>query len=202
MVKLVLSDQWWSRSRESAQCNEAEASPYRRCHPFRCGLDACSLWRQHSRPVIVFRIRSGSATVELTLWGTYGAGSNSAQKDALEKEIIPAFEKANPGITIKYVDMPYDGLKQKLTTGAAAGELPDLIRTDLGWNAQFAKLGVLKQLDGNMPNYEALASKVSTRLARHDPVQRPPLRPAPGHEHARAHLQPRCSRQAWRRQGP
>ena len=99
---------------------------------------------------------SGSATVELTLWGTYGAGSNSAQKDALEKEIIPAFEKANPGITIKYVDMPYDGLKQKLTTGAAAGELPDLIRTDLGWNAQFAKLGVLKQLDGNMPNYEAL----------------------------------------------
>ena len=48
---------------------------------------------------------SGSSTVELTLWGTYGAGSNSAQKDALEKEIIPAFEKANPGITIKYVDM-------------------------------------------------------------------------------------------------
>ena len=45
---------------------------------------------------------SGSSTVELTLWGTYGAGSNSAQKDALEKEIIPAFEKANPGITIKY----------------------------------------------------------------------------------------------------
>lgn len=103
---------------------------------------------------------SGSSTVELTLWGTYGAGSNSAQKDALEKEIIPAFEKANPGITIKYVDMPYDGLKQKLTTGAAAGELPDLIRTDLGWNAQFAKLGVLKQLDGNMPNYDALAAKV------------------------------------------
>ena len=54
--------------------------------------------------------------------------------------------------------MPYDGLKQKLTTGAAAGELPDLIRTDLGWNAQFAKLGVLKQLDGNMPNYDALAA--------------------------------------------
>lgn len=156
----MLSGQWWSRSRESAQCNEAEASPYRRCHPFRCGLDACSLWREHSRQSSSSGSGSGSATVELTLWGTYGAGSNSAQKDALEKEIIPAFEKANPGITIKYVDMPYDGLKQKLTTGAAAGELPDLIRTDLGWNAQFAKLGVLKQLDGNMPNYEALASKV------------------------------------------
>jgi len=99
---------------------------------------------------------SGSSTVELTLRGTYGAGSNSAKKDALEKEIIPAFEKANPGITIKYVDMPYDGLKQKLTTGAAAGELPDLVRTDLGWNAQFAKLGVLKQLDGVGPSGETI----------------------------------------------
>ncbi len=103
---------------------------------------------------------SGDGKVELTLWGTYGAGGNSAQSDALEKEIIPAFEKANPDIKITYVDMPYDGLKQKLTTGAAAGELPDLIRTDLGWNAQFAKLGVLQQLDGKMPNYDQLAARV------------------------------------------
>ena len=34
---------------------------------------------------------SGSSTVELPLWGTYGAGSNIAQKDALENDIIPAF---------------------------------------------------------------------------------------------------------------
>ncbi|GEP47218.1 extracellular solute-binding protein [Microbacterium saccharophilum] len=98
--------------------------------------------------------------VTLTFWGTYGNGGNSAQTDELENELIPAFEKENPGITVEYVDMPYDGLKQKLTTSAAGGELPDLIRSDIGWVAQFAKLGVFKQLDGTMPGFEDLADAV------------------------------------------
>lgn len=96
----------------------------------------------------------------LTFWGTYGNGGNSAQTEALENEIIPAFEKANPGIEVEYVDMPYDGLKQKLTTSAAGGELPDLIRSDIGWVAQFADLGVFRQLDGTMPGFEDLADAV------------------------------------------
>ncbi|MCT9002208.1 extracellular solute-binding protein [Microbacterium memoriense] len=98
--------------------------------------------------------------VTLTFWGTYGNGGNSAQTDELENELIPAFEKENPGITVEYVDMPYDGLKQKLTTSAAGGELPDLIRSDIGWVAQFAKLGVFKQLDGTMPGFQDLADAV------------------------------------------
>lgn len=98
--------------------------------------------------------------ITLTFWGTYGNGGNSAQTDVLTKELIPAFEKANPGITVNYVDMPYDGLKQKLTTSAAGGELPDLIRSDIGWVAQFAELGVFKQLDGNMPGFDDLAAAV------------------------------------------
>ena len=102
---------------------------------------------------------SGS-DVTLTFWGTYGNGGNSAQTDELQNELIPAFEKDNPGIKVEYVDMPYDGLKQKLTTSAAGGELPDLIRSDIGWVAQFAKLGVFKQLDGTMPGFEDLASAV------------------------------------------
>lgn len=102
----------------------------------------------------------GGDSATLTFWGTYGNGGNSAQTDVLLNELIPAFQKDNPSITIDYVDMPYDGLKQKLTTSSAAGELPDLIRTDIGWNAQFAKLGVLKQLDGAMPGFEELSQAV------------------------------------------
>ena len=98
--------------------------------------------------------------ITLTMWGTYGNGGNSAQTDVLEKQLIPAFEKANPGITVKYVDMPYDGLKQKLTTSAAGGELPDLVRSDIGWVAQFAKLGVFKRLDGAMPDFTSLSAAV------------------------------------------
>ncbi|WP_426320537.1 extracellular solute-binding protein [Microbacterium sp. E-13] len=96
----------------------------------------------------------------LTFWATYGNGGNTAQTDVLEKELIPAFEKANPGIKVEYVDMPYDGLKQKLTTSAAGGELPDLMRSDIGWIAQFAELGAFKQLDGEMPGFEDLADAV------------------------------------------
>ncbi|GAB3173315.1 ABC transporter substrate-binding protein [Myceligenerans halotolerans] len=98
--------------------------------------------------------------VQLTFWGTYGNGGNSAQTEMLEDELLPAFEEANPGIDVEYVDMPYDGLKQKLTTSAAGGELPDLIRSDIGWVAQFAELGVFKQLDGEMPGFEELADDV------------------------------------------
>jgi multiple sugar transport system substrate-binding protein len=105
---------------------------------------------------------AGSADKPITLsfWGTYGNGGNGAQTDVLEKELIPAFEAAHPGIKVEYVDMPYDGLKQKLTTSAAGGELPDLVRSDIGWVAQFAELGVFKQLDGKMPGFDGLASSV------------------------------------------
>jgi multiple sugar transport system substrate-binding protein len=103
---------------------------------------------------------SADEPVTLTFWGTYGNGGNSAQTDVLENELIPAFEEANPGIEVDYVDMPYDGLKQKLTTSAAGGELPDLIRSDIGWVAQFAELGVFKQLDGQMPGFDDLADAV------------------------------------------
>lgn len=94
------------------------------------------------------------------MWGTYGNGGNTAQTDILNKTLIPEFEKTHPGITIKYVDIPYDSLKQKLTTGAAGGELPDLVRSDIGWVAQFAKLGVFAQLDGKMANFDTLSKAV------------------------------------------
>ena len=53
---------------------------------------------------------SGSADspVTLTFWGTYGNGGNTTQTDVLSKTIIPAFEKANPGIVIKYQAIQYD----------------------------------------------------------------------------------------------
>ena len=96
--------------------------------------------------------------VTLTFWGTYGNGGNKAQTDALNKTIIPAFEKANPNIKIDYVDIPYDSLLQKLTTSAAGGQLPDLVRSDIGWVPKFAALKVFDQLDGTMPNFDTLSA--------------------------------------------
>jgi multiple sugar transport system substrate-binding protein len=98
-----------------------------------------------------------SGPVTLTFWGTYGNGGNSEQTDALRKTVIPAFEAANPDIKIKYVDMPYDSLLQKLTTSAAAGELPDLVRADIGWVPKFGALKVFAPLDEAMPDFQKLA---------------------------------------------
>ncbi|MCR6492918.1 extracellular solute-binding protein [Cellulomonas sp. P24] len=99
-----------------------------------------------------------AAPVTLTMWGTYGNGGNTAQTDVLTKTLIPAFEASHPGITVTYVDIPYDSLKQKLTTGAAGGELPDLVRSDIGWVAQFAQLGVLAPLDEKMKDFTTLSA--------------------------------------------
>jgi len=98
--------------------------------------------------------------ITLTFWGSYGNGGNSTQQDALNKTLIPAFEDANPGIRVKYVDVAYDDLLKKLTTSAAGGELPDLVRADLGWVPQFADLGVLVPLSDTMDDFDTLAQAV------------------------------------------
>ena len=97
-----------------------------------------------------------SGPVTLTFWGTYGNGGNTTQTDALNQTIIPAFEKANPTITVKYVDIPYDSMLQKLTTAAAGGELPDLVRADLGWVPQMGALHVFAALDEKMSDFKQL----------------------------------------------
>src|SRR5471030_1304479 len=101
---------------------------------------------------------SASTPVTLTFWGTYGNGGNKTQTDALSKTIIPAFEKANPAIKINYVDIPYDSLLQKLTTSAAGGELPDLVRADIGWVPKFGALGVFAPLDTTMSDFASLSA--------------------------------------------
>lgn len=100
---------------------------------------------------------SSEAEITLTFWGTYGNGGNTAQTDVLDA-LLPEFEAANPGITVQYVDIPYDDLQQKLTTSAAGDELPDLLRSDINWVAQFAELGVFAPLDGVMANFDELAA--------------------------------------------
>ncbi|GAA4157094.1 extracellular solute-binding protein [Leifsonia shinshuensis] len=100
---------------------------------------------------------SSSNPVTLTFWGSYGNGGNSTQQDALNKTLIPAFEKANPGIKVDYVDIPYDSLLQKLTTSAAGGTLPDLVRSDIGWVPQLGQLGVLTPLSDSMSDFGTLS---------------------------------------------
>jgi multiple sugar transport system substrate-binding protein len=76
-------------------------------------------------------------TVTLQFWSTY----NTADKEAstIANVIIPAFEKANPGIKVDSVIYPYADLLNKFIATSAAGNPPDVMRSDIAWIAQLAQ---------------------------------------------------------------
>ncbi|MBO1332310.1 sugar ABC transporter substrate-binding protein [Streptomyces sp. VRA16 Mangrove soil] len=49
--------------------------------------------------------------------------------------VIDGFEKKNPGVKVKWIDIPFQGAQEKLTTDATAGTLPDVVNL----NPQFAQ---------------------------------------------------------------
>ncbi len=102
----------------------------------------------------------GSADISgvVTFWHAYSA--DSPEVATLEEEIIPAFEDLYPDVTVQTVPVPYDELHQKLITGVAGGQLPDLVRADIMWVPELADLGVLVPLSTDMPDFEELAGQM------------------------------------------
>ncbi len=91
----------------------------------------------------------------ITFWHAYSADSQEVK--TLNDVIIPGFKKLHPGVDVKQVAIPYDQLHQKLITSAAGGEVPDVLRSDIAWVSELAKLGLLEPLDTAMPDFQALA---------------------------------------------
>lgn len=81
--------------------------------------------------------------VTLTFWHTYSEGEAAI----FDEQVIPAFEAAYPNIKIESVRMPYDGLKQQVIAGAIGDAGPDVMRMDIIWVPEFARLGALEKLD-------------------------------------------------------
>jgi ABC-type glycerol-3-phosphate transport system substrate-binding protein len=89
----------------------------------------------------VHETQHAAGTVTLQFWSTY----NTADKEAstMANVIIPRFEKENPGIKVNSVVLPYGVMLQKYLAAAAAGDPPDLMRSDIMWVPQLAQQGVL-----------------------------------------------------------
>ena len=100
----------------------------------------------------------GELTGTITFWHAYGA--DSKELETLREVIIPGFEAKYPGADVEDVAVPYDQLHQKMITAAAGGDLPDVMRADIIWVPEAAKLGLLERLDTAMPDFEELAAKV------------------------------------------
>lgn len=90
---------------------------------------------------------SDGKIVTIEYWHTY----SDQEEIALTEEIKPLFEKENPGIELKLTRMPYEGLKEQVIAGVAGDAAPDLMRMDIIWVPEFAKMGALQdvsKLDG------------------------------------------------------
>lgn len=97
---------------------------------------------------------TGAKATTITFWHAY----SPAEVEALEKVVIPQFEKQFPNVDIQPVTVPYDGFHQKLITGAAGGELPDVFRSDIIWVPELAQLGLLVPLNKQMRDFKKWAN--------------------------------------------
>ncbi|MET9893813.1 extracellular solute-binding protein [Streptomyces sp. NPDC006465] len=80
----------------------------------------------------------------ITWWDTSNATNEAPTYKALAKE----FEKANPSIKVKYVNVPFDQAQNKFDTAAGSKGAPDVLRSEVGWTPAFAKKGYFLPLDG------------------------------------------------------
>ena len=93
--------------------------------------------------------------VEITFWHSYSEGEERIFTDT----VLTAFEKAYPNIKVNAIRMPYEGLDEQLITAVTGDAAPDVIRLDLTWVSQMAKLGALECLN-NYEGFDTLASSI------------------------------------------
>ena len=82
--------------------------------------------------------------VNLVFWNAYSEPENKVMKET----VIPKFEADHPNITVKSVQMPNDGLKQQVIQAISGNSSPDLMRMDIIWTPEFAKMGALTDITG------------------------------------------------------
>ncbi len=78
--------------------------------------------------------------VTLQYWNTYN--QKDAEGRTMSNIIIPRFEKLNPGIKVVSTYVVYADLLPKFIATSAAGDPPDVLRSDIAWVAQLAQQGL------------------------------------------------------------
>ena len=87
----------------------------------------------------------GEVSGEITWWDT----SDATTEAPVFQELVKEFEAKYPKIKVNYVNVPFADARDKFKTAAQSGAgAPDVLRTDVGWVAEFASLGYLAPLDG------------------------------------------------------
>ena len=62
------------------------------------------------------------------------------------RQLIPEFERRNPGITVKIQSLPWTAAHEKLLTSYAGNSMPDLFQLGNTWIPEFQVLGAIEDL--------------------------------------------------------
>jgi multiple sugar transport system substrate-binding protein len=86
------------------------------------------------------RDRGGGKDITLHFWG-FGREGEVLQ------ELMPEFERQNPGVRVKVQQIPFTAAHEKLLTAYVGDATPDLAQIGNTWIPEFAALGSLEPLD-------------------------------------------------------
>ena len=86
-----------------------------------------------------------SAAVEIEYW-QYSLDA----KTKIIEELIPEFQAANPLITVKHVNFPYDDFRQQVAAAVQAGEGPDVLNVYYGWIPSYVQQQFLQPLPADI----------------------------------------------------
>ncbi len=73
------------------------------------------------------------------------------------KDLVPDFERENPGVRVVVQQVPWTAAHEKLLTGFVGGSPPDLAQLGNTWIPEFAAIGALEPLDPRIAASRALA---------------------------------------------
>ena len=73
-------------------------------------------------------------------------------------QLIPEFERANPGIRVRVQQVPWTSAHEKLLTAFAGDSLPDLCQLGNTWLPEFAALRALAPLESRVAASQAIAA--------------------------------------------
>src|SRR5690606_9762383 len=76
-------------------------------------------------------------------WHTY----SDVEAWTFEHEVLPAFAKVHPDIRVVAVRKPYEYIKGALISESTSSGGPDVVRLDMSWLPEFAKLGLVVPVD-------------------------------------------------------
>jgi len=76
------------------------------------------------------------------------------------QNIVQKFETQHPGISVEWVDFPWDILQLKLITAIAAGTPPSLVNLNVPWAEEYARDSLIVPVEGMMLN-KGMYSKVA-----------------------------------------